>query len=142
MSAPKRINHCFNCGADMFEGKPREIVEDGKRVSFFPNLTYEENARYSVKCHKCGQYIEFNAKSYDAALEIYQAQFEGQTIHPIEELSEDDGFVLGYNLPIEEPPRIIHVLDTRLDEHTHFSKIPTIRCVEVDGEIKKYKWGR
>lgn len=128
MSAPRPINRCIKCGEPMLER---------------PNLTYEEDRRYRVKCHRCGQYIEFNAKSYEEAFKLYNAMFEGQTLYPIEDLHEDDGVVLGHRIPIEEPPEIICVLDTDYDEslYTHFTLLPCPHWIEVDGEIKSYKNG-
>jgi hypothetical protein len=102
-----------------------------------PNLTYEEDKRYRVKCQNCGQYIEFNTHSYEEAFKLYNAMFEGQTLYPIEDLHEDDGFVFGWALPIEEPPDIISVVDTDYDEskYTHFSYLPNMRWIEKDGKV-------
>lgn len=137
MSAPRPINRCFRCGEGMLADRPtmtQPII----------NLTYEENRIYRVECHKCGQYIEFNADSYEEAFSLYNAMFEGQTLYPIEDLHEDDGCVLGYRLPIEEPPDIIHILDIDYDEnkYTHFAYLPQSRWIEKDGNVKEFnRWG-
>ncbi len=128
MSAPRRLSRCFRCGQEMCER---------------PNLTYEENRVYRIKCHNCGQYIEFNAESYDEAFKLYNAMFEGQTIYPIEDLSEDDGVVLGYRLPVEEPPDIICNADPDFDEneYSHFTQLPFLRWIKKDGKIKPFCYG-
>jgi hypothetical protein len=47
-------------------------------------------------------------------------------LHPIDELSEEDGNVILWHVPIEEPPIIGHCLDPDIDEeledgwYTHF----------------------
>lgn len=125
MSAPRPINRCFKCGEGMHER---------------PNLTYEEDRRYRVKCHKCGQYIEFNAKSYEEAFKLYDVMFEGQVLYPIEDLHEDYGFVLCHRVPISEPPDVCHINDCDYDEskYTHFSYLPGVQWIEEDGKIKEF----
>ncbi len=107
-----------------------------------PNLTYEENRRYRVKCYTCGQFIEFNADSYEEAFALYEAMFEGQTLYPIEDLHEDYGSVLCHNIPICEPPTVASCIDCGYDEqeYTHFSLIPKLMWIEKDGRIAPHEW--
>lgn len=127
MSAPRFVCNCFNCGEHLYER---------------PHLLYKEDRRYQLKCPKCGQYVELNAKSWEEAFELCKVMFMGQTIYPIENLTEDDGIALGYRLPIEEPPEIICVLDTDYDEsqYTHFAYLPLLRWIEKGGKLQPFKY--
>lgn len=127
MSAPRYVTRCLRCGEMLYER---------------PNIIDKGNRAYRLECHNCGQYVEFNAVSYEEAFSLYKAIFMGQTIYPIENLTEDDGIALGYRLPIEEPPEIICVLDTDYDEsqYTHFAYLPLLRWIEKDGKLQPFKY--
>jgi hypothetical protein len=64
-------------------------------------------------------------------------------LHPIDELSEEDGNVILWHVPIEEPPIIGHCLDPDIDEeledgwYTHFSYLPEVKTYEELAEERR-----
>lgn len=61
-------------------------------------------------------------KSFIKSLEVYEEALQPK---PIEEWHEDDGNVIWWKLPIEEPPYVGTPLDSDFEEeyYTHFTSI-------------------
>lgn len=70
------------------------------------------------------------------------------TLYPIEDLHEDDGLCLLWQVPIEGPPILIHPLDDDYDEvewlkehgYTHFSHIVCPANIVVAGISMSYEY--
>ena len=140
MGAPKLISRCFNCGERLFD-RTWKLLVDGRRVSFgSDNFKYRGDKKYRLTCHKCKRYIELITDSWDEAEKLFSQMFSGTILYPIGELHEDDCYVLGWNVPVCEPPEVIHISDVDFDpdRYTHFSHQPDMRMIESEGKITPY----
>lgn len=122
---------CPHCGAKLKRQQGYDPQIDGGRNRFVCS---------DVRCRK---YIEFSASTPEKAVQLLNTMFEGQQLFPIEQLHEDDGFVMLFKVPIEEPPIIASrcSLDVRWELYTHFSRIPMPLWMEDNGVMKPFKNG-
>jgi hypothetical protein len=96
------------------------------------------NAQVALRCHALGNVFrakinEGTVAAFETAAEQLEALPDPQPLaRPIDEWTEEDGEVLWWSFPIDEPPYIGSPLYTDWpDYHTHWTPIPIPTLPEV-----------
>lgn len=96
-------------------------------------IYYMENRNYQAVCKNCGMVFTYKSTSHDDAEQTWNTRTpDTSKLHPLSEWNEDDGNVLWWKLPIDEPPYAGMPLDLEWQHwnygnyYTHWSMLPVV----------------